>query len=465
MSRHFTLGEAKVMDEVLSRARCLDKDGYIVRPNTMFADILHATYKQKNLAWVGDRSFTRDTTVCRCPQAHDPIDISGVEKDEACSQGFMCGAEHADIDGFGSKASVEDLSQTVLRDMDAWPEKDFGHAGRIAPLSSQGESGTLNNSTTPIHSEKEYAPLNKIAPPKKNVNNERETSKTVYFRVSEKRRYSHNSVSDRVNKGQSGLILKETDPCKQDTGGVQETVSSVQNNTEHRVTVDSNVAFHPPATNVANEAPLRTHLLPGPGEAKEEKEHLEQCSYCLTKKETMLKCLRCRTGRYCDRICQRNDYSNHKTSCKRAGRFLAARGKIPVKWLSTMENDFKKPLSTALRHVPSHEEYRRCGSKKSIMLEIRGKLHHPFLGSVEVMDEEGQLTSIFYFRDMMIENANASFPIEVCLIPGNFMILTDFFWEILSDGTLGILVHYEDEVYFVSPGPLLPLADLKAVYL
>lgn len=41
-----------------------------------------------------------------------------------------------------------------------------------------------------------------------------------------------------------------------------------------------------------------------------------KCSFCLKEVESDLKCSRCRTARYCDKVCQKQHWAVHKNICQ-----------------------------------------------------------------------------------------------------------------------------------------------------
>ncbi|CAL1527843.1 unnamed protein product, partial [Lymnaea stagnalis] len=60
---------------------------------------------------------------------------------------------------------------------------------------------------------------------------------------------------------------------------------------------------------------------------------LEKCLSCHKESYTMLKCSRCKIGRYCNKSCQKEDFPKHKELCKRTGVFVKALHQLPFGYL------------------------------------------------------------------------------------------------------------------------------------
>ncbi|KAH9488990.1 hypothetical protein Btru_041469 [Bulinus truncatus] len=182
---------------------------------------------------------------------------------------------------------------------------------------------------------------------------------------------------------------------------------------------------------------------------------LEKCFYCKKESYTMLKCSRCRAGRYCNKECQKKDFPSHKKGCARVARFLSAVDKIPRSMLLQSMIGLGIPeISTSLASLDSEFLHMFVGPRYSVLVEIVEPYFHPFRHGVVVMDKDGRKTHIMFYNEVGIYYHRVSWlplpiPLSQCLRPGNFILLLDAHWHYFLDGTVGIRIDDLDSVYFI----------------
>ncbi|KAK6962043.1 hypothetical protein BgiMline_032111 [Biomphalaria glabrata] len=181
----------------------------------------------------------------------------------------------------------------------------------------------------------------------------------------------------------------------------------------------------------------------------------EKCFYCKKESYRMLKCSRCRAGRYCNKECQKKDFPQHKKQCARVGRFIDAIKKIPRNILFQSILGFGVPeISTSLDCLGSTIQHMLFGPRYSVLLEIVGPYYHPFRHGVNVMDRDGKTTHILFHDPFGVYYHQAGFfplpiPLSACLKPGNFILLLDAHWHFFLDGTVGVRIDDLKDVRFI----------------
>ncbi|CAL1527844.1 unnamed protein product [Lymnaea stagnalis] len=264
------------------------------------------------------------------------------------------------------------------------------------------------------------------------------------------------------NVGTADEIKGGTAPHARSQGGKVEDSEPASSGTGAANTLDEHARGHPTKTGMElvpyDKQKVGEAEAAAGGRGPREPPKLEQCHFCDKESYTMLKCSRCKWGRYCNRSCQKEDFPKHKEMCKWSEIFLKALQELPFVYLVAEYMQIGGPrLSTRLGDLSNEFEYLFLGERRPILLKILGPYFHLSRHGVVVMDQEGAKTHIMFYNQSNIyfhvsnEMLGMGLPIHLkrCLKPGNFILLLNACWHGFLDGSVGIRVDDLQHVHFV----------------
>ncbi|CAL1527846.1 unnamed protein product, partial [Lymnaea stagnalis] len=200
--------------------------------------------------------------------------------------------------------------------------------------------------------------------------------------------------SSPTSSGEPASVLKERSaPCTNGASNTYKVTSATLNSydNEYQPTGDELVPYDQKKAEEAMSAAGRRDSGKSPV--------LEKCLFCGKESYSMLKCSRCFTGRYCGKICQKQDFPRHKESCRRGGRFLVALDKIPDPLVTAAFLGLGiPPISVFLSDLCGAFEYLMIGPRRSLLLEIVDTSVFVFQYSVRAMDRDGTMCRILFYE-------------------------------------------------------------------